>query len=700
MRRRYFRSTDWSKLRVLLPSTADWHSCLATEDIDQVWRYFINSVSSALDKIAPYKSCSVRNFVSSSKVRTALRLKRRRHKEFMDNPSTVNRLEYERSVIIADKVLLKDLAMRECDIVKSSDPKAFWKYVNCRLSKPTQIKCIKDADREINNSLEIANKFNEYFSSVFRPSTNNTLPELNTLNTNEPTLDSITITTYDVMSILRRLPASPSVDGDQLSYFILKQASFYLVPFLTEIFNLSLKQSRIPDNWRTAIVTPIYKKGCRSSVRNYRPVSVTSCCLRILERLVTFAINKFLKSQRTLFDSQHGFISARSTETLLTSFYDFVSASIDNGRCVDVVFFDFAKAFDTVPHQTLVSRIASCGITGTLLRWISDFLTHRSQRVRINETLSIQSPVTSGVIQGSVLGPTLFNIFINSADTYVKQCCILKYADDLRIFLSSPKDIKELADLHEGVQSDIINLLNWATDSDMGFNVDKCFFSTFGNKASYHQYTMGNVFLPYSCEFKDLGVTVSSPFKFNKHINLMVSKAYAKLGIINKVFKFKNKYAILRLYKSFVRPILEYASLVWSPYTVTYINKIEKVQKRMCRMIPELNGLPYQEQLEALELLSLQARRLRYQLIFLFKMHKGLIDLHFSDYFAVKQKKSLRGHSCLLMQKHANNNYRLNFFTVSSINLWNELTQGAIDAPSVNEFKCCVADLFKKKMIW
>jgi len=698
IKRRNLKNVDWSRLSHLMPSSSDWQRCLSTNDIDTVWNCFVSVLSSALDKIAPYRYVSARNFTSSPKVRTVLRLKRRSFSIFRNNPTTHNRINYERAIILAEKALLDDLSRRENDVIGSPNVKSFWSYVNRRLSRVCQIDHIIRSGVEIRDSLDIANEFNDYFTSIFSPSVS--IP-ISSPKATTPVLDAVAITEDDVLAILNHVPATSSVDSDGISYKILKCASLYLVTYLTQIYNLSLNSSSIPEAWRVAIITPIHKKGPKNRIENYRPISVTSCCLRVLERHLTRTINKFLRDHNILHTSQHGFISGRSTDTLLISFYDFVTACADKGHCVDAIFFDFSKAFDCVPHHTLMSRIESCGFRGSLLNWISDFLFNRSQRVRIVDSLSAPSSVTSGVIQGSVLGPTLFNIFVDSADSYLDNCRILKYADDLRIFLSSPKGYNNLISLQDKVQSDILNLNRWAVRSGMSFNAEKSFYVTCGGIQNPRCYTLNNSHLPLNCTFNDLGIAASnSPIKFKKHIDSIVSKAYSKLGLINKVFRFKNKNVTLRLFKAFVRPSLEYGSIIWSPHTVMDIKKIEKVQARMCRMIPELKGRSYQEQLSDLGILSLETRRLRYQLIMIYKMCKGFINMDPSELFDMKNDRRLRGHAMNIVQKHANTSNRLNFFSVSAIPIWNSLSQYDVDAPTVLAFKSRLSNFFKMKGIW
>ena len=234
----------------------------------------------------------------------------------------------------------------------------------------------------------------------------------------------------------------------------------------------------------------------------------------------------------------------------------------------------------------------------------------------------------------------------------------------------------------------------------MTLNVEKCFVVSFGSSNFQRSYRINGLSIPYKEVFSDLGVSISPPISFKPHIENIVAQAFKKLAIINKVFKIKNQYIIMKLYKSFVRPTLEYASIIWSPYTQYLIDDIERVQKRVCNMIPSFRAFSYREQLSSLGLLSLEARRSRYQLITIFKMYKGFSDLDFRDFFELITNSATRGHSARIRAKSSNRNYRLNFFTVSSIFLWNQLSQSDVDSPSLHSFKSNIQAFFLKSGIW
>ena len=478
-RARRMKGVDWSRFQDLLQPSQDWFDALLSKDIDFVWSHFVTSLNHALNEVAPYHLFSARNFISSPKIRTALRHKRRCFQNLCRSPSFPNLALYEKSKIIARDSILKDLRSREERIINNPDQRLFWSYVNNRLTKDNTVRVLSHGGFDIHDSEKIANVFNEYFISTFSTYTTSTSCTMHTALDVETTLSEVTFSPYDIFQLLLSLPPKSSVDADDLSYKILRNGGLPICFGLYYVFSSSLELSCLPSSWKSAIISPIFKSGSKTLVDNYRPISVTSCCSRLLERIVNNKIINFLSVHNKISNTQHGFTSGKSTDTILIKFYDYITHFLDCGMVVDCIFFDFQKAFDTVPHSILLCRLHSIGIRGSVLSWLDDFLTNRSQVVGINRSLSKSLPVTSGVIQGSVLGPTLFNIFVNDLDKSISHCKILKYADDTRIFLAADKSLQSVNNLHRMVQEDIDNVAKWSLDSGLKLNISKCFCCLF-----------------------------------------------------------------------------------------------------------------------------------------------------------------------------------------------------------------------------
>jgi hypothetical protein len=243
----------------------------------------------------------------------------------------------------------------------------------------------------------------------------------------------VEITESDVYDVLRPLKTTDKSPGpDNIHPRVLKECARELAEPLTILFQTSMKEGKIPQEWKEANITPVYKKGSRSAVDNYRPISLTSVCCKVMERLVRKEVLQHMTSNGFLSDNQHGFVQGRSCTTQLLKVVDKLTEILDRGGALDLIYLDFAKAFDTVPHERLLNKLASYGIQGHALQWIRQFLTGRRQRVGVAGNFSNWTKVLSGVPQGSVLGPVLFICYINDMPEAVRSLIYL-YADDSKI---------------------------------------------------------------------------------------------------------------------------------------------------------------------------------------------------------------------------------------------------------------------------
>ena len=352
---------------------------------------------------------------------------------------------------------------------------------------------------------------------------------------------------------------------------------------------------------------------------------------------------------------------------------------LDEGGCVDVIYMDFQKAFDTVPHRRLISKIEAHGIGGRLLGWLTDFLADREQRVVVNGTRSSTAEVTSGVPQGSVLGPVLFLLFINDLPKGISKS-VKMFADDTKLF-SGMTDVND-----DSLQNDLEVLQDWSSKWLMQFHPEKCKVMKLGRQRSNIQYRMNNVILEEIEAEKDLGVQVDNQLSFKSHVAMVTAKANRVVGVIRRSFDNLTEELFATLFKSLVRPILEYGHSVWNPHLKTLSQEVERVQRRATGLLGSLKHLSYPERLQKLELPSLEHRRKRGDMIDAYKYIHGHYDcatptLPFSD---VTQT---RGHSLKLKTCFSRLNVRKYFFSQRIVSLWNSLPEEVVTAPSINSFK-------------
>ena len=531
------------------------------------------------------------------------------------------------------------------------------------------------------NEVEMANILNDYFASVFTIENTTSSPQSPINLTYNTVLENLTIHNSDILSAIDRMKKNKTPGPDKISPRILKEAKNELILPLSVLFNKSLNSGKVPCEWKLANVTPIFKKGNKSLPGNYRPISLTSVVCKLMETIIRDKIVNYLEENNIIKDSQHGFRHRRSCLTNLLDFFHDVYKAYDESRAVDIIYLDFQKAFDTVPHKRLISKVENHGIKGNTQKWLQDWLTDRRQRVVINGKESEWRNVISGVPQGSVLGPLLFIIYINDIDEGL-TCKISKFADDTKI-TSKVTSVLQWQQL----QKDLNTLASWAEKWQMKFNTGKCKVLHIGNNNVQANYSMNDIQLSSTDAEKDLGVIISKDLKPGKQCTEVLKTANKLVGFIGRTFEFKSEKVILSLYNSLVRPHLEYCVQFWSPYYRKDIEKLEKVQRRITKMIPRLRNKPYEDRLEELKLFSLTKRRLRGDLIEVFKIMKGFDNLDMNKYFEIDRSNQTRSNGYKIIGKRFQSHEAKFFFFNRVVNVWNRLPYDTVNSTSINSFK-------------
>ena len=435
------------------------------------------------------------------------------YKKFLHNKSHYN---YQRYIEIRNttKRLVKNTVKEyERNIAKACkvNCKRFWKYVNSKLKRTTGVPNLKYADGNLTSSdKEKADLLVEFFESVFTKEDLNNLPELTIPKKGDHHfINDLNINAEEVKVKLNNLNINKSMGPDKIPSIILKNLSEELCEPLSIIFNKSLKEGIVPLIWKTAEITAIYKKDDKTNPTNYRPVSLTSVICKLLESIITDKIREYMENNDFFSNCQHGFRKHRSCVTQLLEVMNDFSKFSENNDPFDVIYLDFAKAFDTVPHQRLLIKLKAYGISGNLLNWIENFLTDRRQRVKVNSSLSKYTPVTSGIPQGSILGPLLFIIYINDLPECIDSICKI-FADDTKAYDSCKKSAS--------IQNDLFSLLAWSEKWQLYFNKIKCGVLHFGSNNPCIDYYIDldfNTKLKTLLTEKDVGVTFSRDLKFN-----------------------------------------------------------------------------------------------------------------------------------------------------------------------------------------
>lgn len=568
-------------------------------------------------------------------------------------------------------------------------PKKFWKYVNSKRKVKTGISDLKGLDGDLQKiavrDQDKAEVLAKFFSSVFTQEPPGGLPDFQERDISYQ-FEEINCTPEAIEKLLYDLNENKSQGPDMMHPKTLKELRKQISNPLAEIFNRSLQEGKLPEAWKEANITAIFKKGSKSEAGNYRPVSLTSIIGKTLEKLVRNSIVNHMDKNNLLSNKQFGFINGRSTQLQLLMVLEEWTKIIDNGGQLDVIYMDFMKAFDKVPHRRLIKKLKGYGVSDRATNWITNFLSNRCQKVIVNGETSKIYPVLSGIPQGSVLGPILFVLYINDLPENTESQSPL-FADDTKLY----REIRSIDDKNI-LQSDLINLEKWSEKWLLKFHPNKCKVLAIKSKEK-RVYSMSGTTgeqldLDNITSEKDIGVTVDEDLNFRTHIQLGVNKANSILGLIRRTFTFLDEKMFKLLFKALVRPHLEYASSVWSPYMTKDIELIENVQRRATKLIPGFKDLPYPERLQRLNLPTLEHRRKRGDLINVFKILKNIYDERVtSSIFQMDTNSRTRGHSLKIFKKRCNTDIRKHFFSFRVVDTWNNLPQHVIDATDVKKFE-------------
>ncbi|XP_063909845.1 uncharacterized protein LOC135127332 [Zophobas morio] len=549
-----FRKANFPVLYDMLYS-CNWDFLDTDGSVDEICSLFYAKLHEIFDLAVPkFKiklSTNRRQYPPwfNQEIRNAIRTKYSLHKLYKKYKTAhyYNLFKFHRSKC---KVLIQNayrMYMRKIENNISIDPKSFWMFLHNKKGSTRIPGLMRYDDRELTCPQAIVNAFAHHFSNVYIKS--DCLAPFCTTNETAAQL-SVTITSLsekDILLALKNCKNTFTSGPDGIPSFLLKDCAYIFVTPLLRIFNLILKDCQVPELWKKSCITPIFKSGDKADVKNYRSISLLCNFVKTFESVMYKLIYSSVKSFITPY--QHGFVEKRSTVMNLACFSQYVSQLIDSRSQVDAIYMDFSKAFDQIDYFILLDKLRQFGFSESLLKLFKSYLIGRVQSVRYRNFYSeIYSP-TSGVPQGSNLGPLLFLLFINDIVEHISSEKLL-FADDLKLFF----EINTIDDFsYTKKQEPII----------FNYNIDA-------------------VTLNRGEKYKDLGITFDSRLMFNDHMTEIVSKAYRMYGFIYRNCNdFLNISTLCNLYYALVRSQLEYGVLIWFPIYEIHIKSIESVQRTL-----------------------------------------------------------------------------------------------------------------------
>ena len=619
----------------------------------------------------------------------------------------VNLLAYE-----IQQEILNGLNRKEEKAVKTikTNPKYFFSYAKRFQKTKSTIPVLRDSSGTLISDPYIkAELLQKQYQKVFSdPKASNVSACLASEGLPQglgSSFQDLIFTKDDIVAALKELNPYSACPEDDVPAKVLTACKDELATPLFILWSDSMATGSIPSKLKAQFITPVYKKDDRTDPANYRPVSLTSHLIKTFERILRDRLVNFLEGNCVISDNQHGFRKKRSCLTQLLSHIEHIYNCLNNNEEVDVIYLDYAKAFDKVDHQVLLAKLKRYGIGGNVLRWIENFLTNRSQTVLVEGSKSSSQPVISGVPQGTVLGPILFLVYINDLLPTLMKSKGFCFADDTKL-------ISQIMGLEctKLLQEDVYRVIKWSSANNMELHENKFQLLSYSLNSSYllrqlpfypenyeYKTPKGHIIEPTDT-VKDLGVLVSSNRKWSAHIEHTVQGAQKMASWALSAFRDRSSTLMLTLFKTMVRSRLEYCCPVWNPVKIADIQKLENVQRSFIRKIVGLKDMSYWDRLKKLKLLSLQRRRERYCIIQVWKMINNHapndVKMQFTRHsrHGIKAKiPSLNTNAQLSVQSDYDNS-----FGVRAAQLWNVLPSETNTLETLDSFKIALGRFLER----
>lgn len=643
---------------------SDWSFLYNFTDPDSAYNYFLRLFTTAYENHFPKCKTSQKTSKGQSPWITrgllkSSKKKQRLYEKFLKKRTSVNEEKYKiyKNMFNCLKLKAKKAYYSERIKKSSQNIKEQWNVINEMMGK-TKLKTTNlpqrliVGDESVTEKLSIAEKFNEFFVKV-GPNLASSLPasskdHLIYINNNESSIGEVEeLTDEELYKALKTLKPNKSAGFDEINVNVVLQVIELIFKPLKFIYNLSLQCGIFPQNLKIAKVIPLYKKGDRTEVSNYRPISILPCFSKILERIIYNRLYSYIETHDLLDDRQFGFQAKHSTDHALLQFVQDINDNFDKNMYTVAVFIDLSKAFDTVNHKILISKLKKYGVNGTYLKLFSDYLSTRKQFVSDGNFKTSFKYVECGVPQGSILGPLLFLLYIND----MKHCStILKFilfADDTTLYISN----ESISSLFITLNTELSKLDEWFKANKLSLNVKKTKYSFFHKSKSTDSIPLklpdlaiSNIKLEREKNIKFLGVMINENLKWNKHIKTIENKISKSIGIIYRIRQFLDFHSLKLLYFSHIHSQMNYANIVWGSVNKTALNSLYIKQKNACRVILRTNKLtpsrPLFQEIHALNIFQLNIYNV---LVFMYRIKNKTAPKIFNTLFSdISHKYSTR----------------------------------------------------------
>ena len=549
---------------------------------------------------APLKKRKVRNEYApwiTSDIKRGMEERDRMKKLASKDPNLWPKYKILRNKV-TNNIRLSDTKYYQELVTKNkNDPKKMGKTIDKILHKTsgtTTLSELKDGDTIVKGQNQIAEKLNEHFVNI-GPKLASKLevkPDDDPIKYLHPN-DSDQRFSFKLMSeesmlrSLKMLKSGKAPGPDGVPTNLVKDAAKFIAKPLAMIFNASLAKGIVPDVWKLAKITPIFKTGARNEKNNYRPISVLSVFAKLFEKIVHDQLSDFLLSNRKLTMSQFAYRKLHSTITSLISVSDYWYENIDKNDVNFALFLDLKKAFDTVDHEILIRKLKVYGIDGIELEWFRSYLSCRQQYCTLNGNKSSSQQVTCGIPQGSCLGPLLFILYLNDFGSCLKFSRANLYADDTEVSFSS----NELSDVASNFQAELKNISEWMRINKLSIHPEKTEFMVIDHPRRQSKlpelqpFYLDNIRIKQVHKTKYLGLTVDDKLSWNEQYKSVKGKVAGGLASLRKLKNILPQSQLLNVYQALVESHLRYANVVWGALSSTKLSTLQRYQDRAFNLI-------------------------------------------------------------------------------------------------------------------
>ena len=686
-------------------SATDFSSVYSDRNPNTGWNSFKSILTDIYNKHAPMISKRVKGKISpwiNSHIKAEMNNRDKLYRIFKNSRSESEFEKYKSQRNRVNVMVRKAKKEYFRNLLRQSthDPSRFWKTLKTIFPTKSVVSSAKSflIDGSLTTcSIKIASSFCNFFTNMASVVKQKAIHLKNFVWSRPVQPTSKTYSTFqfkevsvkEVTKYLKNLSRKKATGHDNLPPGMLKDSARFIAGPLTYLINLSIQTSIVPEDFKYAIVSPVFKSGSKSDLDNYRLVSVLPICSKVFEKCIHSQVSDFLEEKKVLSATQFGFRKTRNTEIAATLFLDEIRKNTDDGKLTGAIFVDLSKAFDTLSHSKIIENLPSYGIRGKEKELFTNYLFNRKQAVRFGSHFSASCNVTCGVPQGSILGPLLFLLTFNDIESVLTHSQIITYADNNVLYVPG----KSIERIEECLCEDFKAVVSWLESMDLVCNMKKgkteaMLFGT-SQKIKRHNLKFLHRYneLPTTSTYKYLGVKLDQTLSIREHIDSSYKKASGRLNLLNRVRPHLTLEGAIQLYQSMIVPVFTYCSILTSMYTRTFEDKVKSFEKRAARTIYNSEVVNWKK----ISIRRLQQRRLCLQVL---NCINGNVCDNFKGYFEIMENNT-RNKGKLLRLPYVKLESSKKSFRFNGAKEFNSLPLKLRDTLSVQDFKIYFNNIFK-----